>query len=187
LDSVGISQPVVFVGLSMGGYVGWQFVRKYAERLRALVMCHTRVVADTPAAAAGRHNLAAQVLKESSSRAVEEAMMPRLLPPGAAKDVVSDVERMARTASPQGLAANLRGMALRPDATPLLPAIRVPALAIGGELDAISTPEEMRGWAAQIPGCRIETLPGVGHLSPLEAPAAFNQCLSEFLRGVLGR
>src|SRR4029078_1560002 len=35
---LGTDQPIVFVGLSMGGYIAWQFVRKYAARLRAVAL-----------------------------------------------------------------------------------------------------------------------------------------------------
>src|SRR4051812_42353714 len=31
LDALGIREPVVLVGFSMGGYIAWQFVRKYAD------------------------------------------------------------------------------------------------------------------------------------------------------------
>jgi pimeloyl-ACP methyl ester carboxylesterase len=45
LDQIGISEPVVYCGLSMGGYIGFQFWRKYRARLRGLVLCDTRAVA----------------------------------------------------------------------------------------------------------------------------------------------
>ena len=42
LDALQITEPIVLVGFSMGGYIAWQFVRKYRDRLRALVQCDTR-------------------------------------------------------------------------------------------------------------------------------------------------
>jgi pimeloyl-ACP methyl ester carboxylesterase len=186
LDQLKVDQPIIFIGLSMGGYIAWQFVRKYAARLRALVLCHTRTIADNSAQAAARHNLAAQTLKEQSSQAAEAQMIPRLLPASAAPALVAAIEQMIRSATPAGLAANLRGLALRPDATAILPTIRVPTLVISGSEDAISPPEEMHGWASQIPGSRFVTIPDVGHLSPLENPAAFNQILKKFCSDTLG-
>jgi pimeloyl-ACP methyl ester carboxylesterase len=186
LDQLKVDQPVVFIGLSMGGYIAWQFVRKYAARLRALVLCHTRTIGDNPAQATARHNLAAQTLKEQSSQAAEAQMLPRLLPASASPALVAAVEQMIRSATPAGLAANLRGLALRPDATAILPTIRVPTLVISGSEDVISPPEEMRSWANQIPGSHFVTIANVGHLSPLESQGEFNQCLAEFLRDTLG-
>lgn len=187
LDHLQVVSPVIYIGLSMGGYVAWQMVRKYPQRLAALVQAHTRIATDTPAQAVARHNLAAQTLSEQSSRAVLETMLPRLVPSSAPTAVVDAIMTMAQTASPAGLAANLRGLALRPDATTILPTIRLPVLAISGDLDAISPPQEMQDWADQIPDSRFISLPNVGHLSPLEDFQAFNQCLAEFLRDSLGR
>jgi 3-oxoadipate enol-lactonase len=48
MHGVWVDQPVVFCGLSMGGYVAWQFFRKYRSQLRALILCDTRATADTP-------------------------------------------------------------------------------------------------------------------------------------------
>jgi len=186
LDELGVSEPVIFVGLSMGGYVGWQFAKRHGGRLRGLVQCDTRIVADTATAAAGRHNLAAQVVKAHSAQAVEEAFIPRLLGPNAPPALAEQVREMAQSATPAGLAANLRGLAVREDATAILPTIRVPTQVIGGEYDAIAAPAEMQEWATRIAGARFTTLPGIGHLSPLEAPAAFNQCLAGFITWCTG-
>jgi pimeloyl-ACP methyl ester carboxylesterase len=49
LDALGVAEPVVYCGLSMGGYIGWQFYRKYASRLRGMILCDTRAIADSPA------------------------------------------------------------------------------------------------------------------------------------------
>src|SRR5947209_8221082 len=61
LDRLDIHEKIIFCGPSMGGYVAWQFWRKYAQRLAALVVCDTRAVADTPQARDGRAELAAKV------------------------------------------------------------------------------------------------------------------------------
>lgn len=186
LDELHLAEPVVFIGLSMGGYIAWQMLRKYPKRLRGLVLCHTRVVADTPEQAAGRHQLAAETLQTASSLKIESVMLPRLVSGSADSAVTSAIRQMARSSTPAGLAATLRGLAARSDATNLLPGITVPTLAISGEHDAISPPAEMSAWATTIPGSRFVTLPGVGHVSPLEAPAAFNQLLTETLPWLTG-
>ena len=77
-------------------------------------------------------------------------------------------------------------MAARPDMTDLLPSINVPTLAISGELDVISPPTEMAAWAGTIPHARFVSIPGHGHLTPLEAPHEFNQLLTESLPWLTG-
>ena len=51
-------------GLSMGGYVAWQFWKRHASRLDRLILCDTRAIADTPEAAAGRLKTAERVMAE---------------------------------------------------------------------------------------------------------------------------
>jgi 3-oxoadipate enol-lactonase len=177
LQHLNISLPVTVIGLSMGGYALWQLVRKYPQVLGKVVLCHTRTVADTPEQAAGRLQLAEKTLVEESAEPVLAAMLPKLLPETAPESVRFAVTRMARGSSPTGLAATLRGLATRPDAGDVPAQIRVPTLVITGELDAISPPAEMQTWASRIPNHTFVNLPGVGHLSPLEAPDLFHQAL----------
>lgn len=186
LDEMRITEPVVYIGLSMGGYVAWQMVKKYAHRLRGLVLCDTRVAADTPEQAQARNELADETLKTGTSLKIEEVMLPRLLPASADHSIVDAIRQMARSTSPAGLAATLRGMAARIDANGLLPSIKVPTLAISGEHDVISPPAEMSVWAAKISNSRFVALPGVGHMTPMEAPHEFNQLLTESLPWLTG-
>ena len=81
----------------------------------------------------------------------------------------------------RGLAAALRGMAQRPDATPLLPAINCPTLLVVGREDAIASPAEMGAMARAIPGARLVEIPAAGHMAPLEQPDAVNAALLQFL------
>ena len=78
LDGLGIREPAVVCGLSMGGYIALQFWRKYAARLAGLILCDTRATADTPEAAAARQTMAARVLREGTAPLVE-TMLPKLL------------------------------------------------------------------------------------------------------------
>src|SRR5579863_655154 len=52
-----------FVGVSIGGYVLFEFWRKYRERVGALALCNTKASADAPEARAGRLQAAAEVME----------------------------------------------------------------------------------------------------------------------------
>ena len=84
-------------------------------------------------------------------------------------------------ASPQGVAAALRGLAARPDVSALLPQMDLPTLVVCGQEDALSTVEEMRGIAAQMPQARLVQVARAGHMSPVEQPQAVNEAIREFL------
>ena len=188
LDRLSVKNKIVFCGLSMGGYIAWQFWQKYAERLAALILCDTRAVADTPQAKTGRAELAARV-KAAGPQAAADAMLPKLFgPEGRAVRAVLQTEPVAETRaaivrnSPTGIAAALAGMAERPDSSDMLAGINVPTLVIVGEHDTLSPPAEMRGIADRIPGAQFALIPAAGHMSPLENPPAFNAALEHFLR-----
>ena len=66
LDGLAIREPVVLCGLSMGGYVALQFWKKYADRLRGLILCNTRANADSPETAANRLAVADRLTHEGT-------------------------------------------------------------------------------------------------------------------------
>lgn len=184
LDALGMGEPVVFCGLSMGGYIAWQFWNKYASRLARLILCDTRSAADNGETAMGRLRTAEQVEQQGLDGLIE-TMKKKLFAPQTATEqpeVIARTEQMMRGASREGVAAALRGMAVRADMTSRLSEIRVPTLLLGGALDAITPPQEMQEVAAAIPGARWVEIPNAGHMAPLEQPAAVNRAIAEFLR-----
>lgn len=183
LDAAGVSEPVVLAGFSMGGYVGWQFALQHVDRLRALVACDTRAIADTDEAAANRESMATEVLAADSSAAAE-GMIPKLIAPRTLEfggPAVARLMEMIGRATPAGIAAAQRGMAVRPDVRQQLAEIAVPALVVVGEEDAISPPTEMAEIAAALPDATFVEIPTAGHMSPLENPGDFNAALLDFL------
>lgn len=183
LDHLQVREPMVYCGLSMGGYIAWQFVRKYRQRLRGLVLCDTRAAADTPEAAAGRLKMAEQVIADGT-QPVAESMVSKALSPRSMSErpeVVAAVKGMILSSDPTGVAAAQRGMANRPDASDQPGQIDLPTLVMVGADDALTPVEEMRRIAGEIPQARLVVIPDAGHLSPMENPQAFNAALAEFL------
>ncbi len=183
LDALDVTEPIALAGLSMGGYVAFAFERKYAARLRSLILVDTRAAADTAEAAAARLEMAQRVLREGPAPLVE-SMMPRLFAPSTVEnrpEVVESLRQVMLRTDRQGVAAAARGMAQRPDATGTLAQIECPTLVIVGEQDAISPADEMADICRAIPRGRFVEIPAVGHMSPLEAPAEVNEAMLEFL------
>ena len=183
LDSLKVDEPVTLSGLSMGGYVAWQFWRKYAARLRGLVLCDTRAQPDSPEAAKNRYTTAEKALKDGPA-VVADAMLPKLFSEPSTQripEIIQSQRRVMLAATPDGIAAALRGMAERADARPWLASIRVPTLVIVGSADTISPPAEMREIAGAIAGSQFVEVPGAAHLPTLEQPEAVNVALRKFL------
>jgi 3-oxoadipate enol-lactonase len=187
LDQLAVHQPVCLCGLSMGGYVAFEFWRKHRKRVRSLVLCDTRSGADTPEAAAGRRQMADRVLVDGPGF-VAEAMLPKLLHPRTPAErplVAEAVREMILASDPRGIAAAQRGMAERADSTSLLSGIDVRTLVLVGQEDAICPPDEIRKMAAAIPQAQFSVVPSAGHMAPLENPAFVNRALAGFLANEL--
>jgi len=186
LDALEITEPVTFCGLSMGGYIGWQFVRKYGERLKALIVCDTKATADTPAGVESRKDMARKVLLFGPKPAVR-TMLPTLVSEktkAERQDVLDKLREMIVGTNRKSIAAALLGMSERPDSTELLDEINVPTLAIAGAEDGLSPAAEMREMAEAIPDAEFVEIPDAGHLAPLEEPQTFNAAIGRFLEAV---
>jgi pimeloyl-ACP methyl ester carboxylesterase len=179
LDQLKIEDAVV-CGLSMGGYIIFELLRRVPKRVRAVVLCHTKTSADTPEARGGRDELAARAQQEGAV-AVARALVPKLLARTTAAAITRDVTAMIERQPVSGIVGALHALRDRPDSTPLLPQIRIPVLVIAGDDDQIAPAAGMEEMARAIPGARFVLIRGSGHLSPLEQPGAFNDALSAFL------
>lgn len=183
LDAIGVSEPIVMVGFSMGGYIAWQFVWKLRERVRALIQCDTRALADTDEGRAGRIKMAENVAEWGSAR-VAEMMGPKLFSARAWETqpkLTAELRRVVARTSPAAIAAAQRGMAARPDVTALLPTLHLPALILVGGADAISPPSEMRKMAAALPNAEFVEIQNAGHMTTMENPTAVNEALVSFV------
>lgn len=181
LDALNVDR-VVLCGLSMGGYLAFAFWRQHRERVAGLILADTRAGADTPEAREGRFNLIAR-LKEEGSRAATGSL-PNLVGPTtreAQPGLLAKLERWVLANPAEGIAAASRAMAGRPDSTPLLPEIEVPALVIVGEEDTVTPPEEAQAMAEALPRADLVRIPGAGHLAALEQPEAFAHAVAGFL------
>jgi len=183
LHAMDVREPIVLCGLSMGGYVALQFVKKYADRLRGLILCDTRTGTDPPQVKENR-NLLANSITEDTRAALAEGMIPKLFSRRSLSDSAESIDfvrRMIVTQSPAGIAAASRGMALREDTTDLLPSLPCPSLVIVGQEDVPSPPEEMRSMADKLPKSQFIAIGDAGHMTPLEKPDVFNSAIETFL------
>jgi pimeloyl-ACP methyl ester carboxylesterase len=182
LDRLGLERAVLG-GVSMGGYVVFECLRIFPERISGLILANTRPEPDSEEIKANRREMARRVAEEGVGVLIE-LQLRRLLAPETLESnekVVEKVRAMILENNPSGVVAALGAMRERPNATPLLGKIEVPTLVIGGAEDGLSSPEVTGAMAEKIPHSRHVTLPRAGHLANLEAPEEFNAALKEFL------
>jgi len=185
LDHLAVEEAVVG-GMSMGGYILFNLLERYQERVRAACFITTRANADDEAGRERRLTLSRDVLK-FGPQVVADSFEKLLFAEETVKErpkLVAEVYRWMTANDSRGIAGGLLAMRERKDYTPLLSGFTVPALAIGAEADKAAPPENARLIAAGVPGCRLAVIPQAGHMANLENPGAFNAALMEFLRGL---
>ena len=178
LQEIGITEKIVIVGLSMGGYITMQFARKYADQLSQIVLCGTKTVADTPQMVENRRKQAVALLDGSLTLAdLADVMMPKLFSTITQKqkpELLAELRSIiVESQHVQGVAAATLGMAERPDTTEVLRQLEVPVLAVCGAEDQFSPPSEMRELAEMAKQGSYIEIPESGHLPPMEQPERF--------------
>lgn len=182
LDAAGIGKAV-FVGNSIGGYILFEFWRRFRARVTALALCDTRPQADTAEARANRLKIAAEVLEQGTEPFIE-SMIPKLMgrtTVSTRPDLVDGARRMMRKMSPEDISLVQRGMAARPDSVADLKTINVPTLIVMGEEDLLSTVADGELMRQHIAGSQLKVIPKAGHYAPWEQPEAVGKILRHFL------
>ena len=136
----------------------------------------------------GVHTVGGQVAeallerREGGAGVIAEAMLPKMLAPGAPEALVARVRALMAATPVPGIVGALGAMRDRPDSTSLLPTLAgLPALVIAGGSDQLMPVSEMSAMAAAIPGARLVVAPGAGHLPTLETPSVVTDTLRTFL------
>jgi YbgC/YbaW family acyl-CoA thioester hydrolase len=186
LDALGVNE-VVLCGLSMGGYIAFEFARRWRRRLRGLVLMDTRAEADTPEGKRAR-DAAAATAREGGAAAIADSMLPGMLSQTTRDrdpELVERVRTMMAATPVSGLVGALGALRDRPDSTDLLPSLAgLPTLVVVGEDDEIIPSQRAKAMAEGIPGARYAVIAGAGHLPPVERPSATTQVLLDFLRSI---
>ncbi len=186
LDALGIARATIG-GLSMGGYIAFAFWRRHRARVRALVLADTRAGADDEEGRAKRREMI-RTARERGSSAVAAKMLDSMV--GATTkarqpDAIDLLRAMMTRAPVDGVVGALEAMMNRQDSTDLLADIDVPTLVLVGDEDVLTPRAEAELMHRSIPGARLEVIPGAGHVSNLERPAAFASLVSEFMDSLL--
>ena len=172
------------VGVSMGGYVLFELWRQAPKRIPAIVLADTRATADDEAGRVARDETI-RVLREDGFNALWEGLAPKLFGAEAPSETVARAREIAAEQPVENLVASVEAMRDRLDSTTTLAHIKVPALVLVGEEDAVTPPVAAKEMVTGLVEGRYAEIAGAGHLSPLERPAEFNEEVLVFLHEVL--
>jgi pimeloyl-ACP methyl ester carboxylesterase len=169
-------------GLSLGGYVAFEILRRAAARVTHLGLVNTSSRADEAYQAERRQQRVASA-RIGTFKGVTPHFLPSIVSPAnaavpaIAEIVLAMTERVGRVAFERQQAAAIG----RADYRGLLATITCPALVIGGREDRVTPPLLQEEIAAGIPGARLMILENCGHLAPLEQAQTVTQAMRDWL------
>jgi pimeloyl-ACP methyl ester carboxylesterase len=170
------------IGLSLGGYVAFEVIRRQPQRLERLALLDTTAAADSTARRAGRLADIAKVREGGIEALIPELPARWLLPAHAERAALAGLMAdMARSVGARGQLNQQRAMLARPDSLEDLSKLRVPTLLICGEQDRVTPVADHQAMAARISGARLAIIAECGHLSTLEQPDEVTRLLAQWL------
>ena len=182
LDYLGIDKAIVG-GMSMGGYLLLNLLKRYPERVAAPIFIATKAGGDDDAGKARRTALS-EASRTEGILPVAKAFRTILFAPATMTDnpeLVDEVCGWIDASDPRGAAAALIAMRDRKDFVPLLGSITKPALVICGDQDQAVPIEHSQIIAEGLPDAELCILHGGGHMVNLEQPEGFNKAVLDFL------
>ena len=188
LDHLGVREARL-VGISMGGMIAQELAVRFPERFSRLVLVatwpggdvakkpDTPVLADLAALARGEDRSAAEARLSAFYRAITGPSFVQKNP-----ELLEMAVAFALESAPEadGLMRQIQAIS-RFSVADRLGEIRAPTLVLHGDADPLIPHENGELIARRIPGARLHTLRGVGHLVPLEAPLETYGALLDFL------
>ena len=182
LDHFGV-ETAHLIGLSMGGRIALDFTGRRPARVRSLTLVDT---------GAGRKPADPEELERFLAlrkKPILEGRSPAEIADGVAKTLAGDsiteqaYRRLVDSLSMLHPSSYLKTLdtVTRYDGYPAFESIDRPALVVVGEEDRIAPPDWARRMAELIPGAELQVIERAGHISNIEAPAAFNAAVLDFL------
>ena len=170
-------------GLSMGGIVAMELLRRAPDRITRLALMDTNPLAETPQVAANREPQIVKVRAGRMEDVMREEMKPNYLAPGPFRNEILDlVMDMAHTLGPEVFIRQSRALQRRRDQQGTLRKCKVPTLVLCGAHDALCPVKRHTFMAELIPGAELKVIENAGHLPTLEAPAETTQALRDWLK-----
>ncbi len=181
LDACGVERTHL-CGHSLGGAVAVDFALAYPARLLSLTLVDALLLGRSPGIASWASCTA--LSKEGRLDEARAAWMDDALfgPARRRPELALALEEMARDYACGHWTGRVSNRWLAAEPATRLGELRVPSLVIDGELDTPSFRAMAAEYAERLPGARRVSIPDVGHMASMEAPAVFNAALDELLR-----
>jgi len=178
-----LPQRFALAGLSMGGIVAMEVLRRAPDRVTRIALMDTNSLAETPQSAAGYEPFIIKLRAGRIAEAVEMMLGRDVLAPGPARaGVMSALVEMAEGLGAAAIIRQTRALQRRRDYQSVLRRCKVPALVLCGAHDTLTPLKRHEFMAEMIPNATLTVIPDAGHLPVLEQPEVTTAALRGWLK-----
>ncbi len=185
MNQLSISKAII-CGLSMGGFIALNALQRFPERFKALILCDTQCIADTPEVKEKRYKIIAEIATEGVA-GFNEGFVKSVFHQDSLtnkKALVDQLSRVVFSNSEHIITEGLKALAERSETCSRLQEISVPTLIICGSADQVTPLAQSESMHASIEGSELRVIDQAGHVSNLEQADTFNKHLLDFLTGL---
>ncbi|MEK4023932.1 alpha/beta fold hydrolase [Sporosarcina sp. FSL W7-1283] len=170
-------------GLSFGGMVALEIVRKAPERVLKLALLDTNPFPPKEEQISNWNSFLDMIQTQRFGEIVKDYLLPVLIHPDKQSndELVETIFKMADTMGEEGYINQLRALKKRVDQTTVLPFITCPTLVIVGRQDIVCPIELSKYMADTIPNASLKIVEDSGHLTTMEQPEVVYELLKEWI------
>lgn len=182
MDRRNIEKAIV-CGLSMGGYIALNAVKRFPERFKALILADTQCINDSAEAKEKRMKTVEEI-KQNGTDEFNENFIKSVFHPDSFQnkpEIVESLREVVLANSTRSITAGLVALAERSETCSSLSTIAIPTLIICGAQDKLTPLAQSQFMHENIKGSVLKVIECAGHVSNLEQPEEFNKHLHNFL------
>lgn len=169
-------------GLSMGGIIAMEMLRRAPERVTRIALMDTNPLAETPQSAAAYEPMIVGAKSGRLEEVMRDFLRPSFLAPGPGRvAVLALCAEMTRDLGEGVFLRQIRALQKRRDQQGTLRKCKVPTLVLCGEYDGLTPVKRHKFMAELIPYAKLEIIADAGHLPTLEQPEATTAALRTWM------
>jgi len=175
---------IVLCGHSMGGYVALNAIHRFPKRFKALILCGTSCIADSPEVKQKRLNTIQLIQNEGQEKYAVD-ILPKLFSKSSMINLPGEtilIKDLILKTSLDSIVRTLKALAKREESCSNLSLINVPVLIIVGSDDSLTPPALSEQLLKGIQGAKLKIFQDAGHLTNLEKSIEFNHEVYDFLK-----
>ncbi len=182
MDKLGIDKAII-CGLSMGGYIALNAIKRFANRFEGLILCDTQCIADTPKVKEKRYRTIEEIEGGGIANFAEGFIKSVFHKDSIAnkKELIGEIRSIVFANSEHIIKQGLVALAERTETCSILKDISIPTLIICGREDEVTPVAQSEMMNETIKESELKVIDHAGHVSNLEQPHDFNQHFLDFL------